>query len=120
MDLVKTLLKRASFLKLHVHPQFRHITGLNLEGQRLQSLQPSTEVRKQPEKSRKGRRVGHGKAAEQQPEEEPKHPKNSCSDCSSGVSALLPAVFRLLYRDPLDALFGSVPAVFNVGRLVPL
>ena len=33
---------------------------------------------------------------QEQPQEQPKHPKNSCFDCFSGVSAVLPAVFRLL------------------------
>ena len=38
--------------------------------------------------------------AEKQPEKQPKHPKNSCFDCFSGVSAVFPAVFRLLYCGP--------------------
>ena len=50
--------------------------------------------------------MGHGKTAEKQPEKKPKHPKNSCFDCFSGVSAVFPAVFRLFYRDPLGTLFG--------------
>ena len=37
--------------------------------------------------------MGCGKAAEKQPEEQPKHPNNSCFDCFSGVLAVLPAVF---------------------------
>ena len=35
------------------------------------------------------------KTAEKQLEEQPKHPKNSQNSCFSGVSAFLPAVFRL-------------------------
>ena len=58
------------------------------------------------ENSRKGCQVGHGKTAEKQPEKQPKHPKNSCFDCFSGVSAVFPAVFRLFCRDPLGTLFG--------------
>ena len=49
-----------------------------------------------------------------------KHPKNSCFDCFSGVSAVFPAVFRLFDRDPLGTLFGCFSAVFNVGHLAPL
>ena len=41
---------------------------------------------------------GRGKAAEKQPEEQPKNSQNSCF---LGVSAVLLAVFRLLHRDPL-------------------
>ena len=61
----------------------------------LQSLWPPTEVPnarpwKQPGNSRKG-----------------------C--CFSGVSAVLPAVFRLFYRDPLGTLFGCFSAVSMSG-----
>ena len=38
----------------------------------------------------------------------------------SGGSAVLPAAFRLLCRDPLGTLFGCFPAVFNVEHLAPL
>ena len=53
-----------------------------LDGIGLQSPRPPTEVPnarrwKQPKDSRKGCRVGHGKAAKKQPEKQPKHPKNS-------------------------------------------
>ena len=37
-----------------------------------------------------------------------------------GCSAVFPAVFQLLYRDPLGTLFGCFSAVFNVGQLAPL
>ena len=57
-----------------------------------------------------------GKTAEKQP----KHPKNSCFYCFWGVSVVLPAVFRLFYRDPLGTLFGCFSAVFNVGHWAPL
>ena len=91
----------------------------------LQSPRPPTEVPnarhwKQPINSRKGCGVGHGKAAEKQPEKHPKHTKNCQNSCFSCISALFPAVFRLFYRDPLGTLFGCFPAVFNVGRLAPL
>ena len=93
-----------------------------LGGPPLQSLRPATEVPnarhwKQPKNSRKGCRVGHGKTAEKQPEKHPKHPKNSRNSCFSGVSGVFPAVFRLVYRDPLGTLFGCFSAVFNVGHL---
>ena len=64
--------------------------------------------------------MGHDTTAEKQPEEQPKHPKNSCFDCFSDVSAVLPAVFRLFYCDPLGAVFGCFSAVFSVGHLAPL
>ena len=63
--------------------------------------------------SRKGCRVGQGKTAEKQPEEQPKHPKNSCFECFSGVSAVLPAVFWLVYSDPLGTLFGCFFGCFQ-------
>ena len=78
------------------------------------------DIEKQPKNSRKGCRVGRGKTAEKQPEEQPKRPENSQNSCFLGVSAVLPAVFRLLYRDPLGTLFGCFSAVFNVGHLAPL
>ena len=72
------------------------------------------------EDSRKGCRVGHGKTAEKQPGKHPKHPKNSCFGCFSGVLDVFPADFRLFYRDPLGTLFGTFSAVFNVGHLAAL
>ena len=56
------------------------------------------------------------KQPKKQLEKQPKHPKNSCFDCFSVVSAVFPAVFRLFYRDPLGTLFGCFSAVFNVGH----
>ena len=52
-------------------------------------------------------RVGHGKTAEKQPEEQTKQSQNSCFHYFWGVSAVLPALFRLSYRDPRGALFGN-------------
>ena len=70
--------------------------------------------------SRKGCRVGRGKPAEKHLEEQPKHPKNSQTSCLSPVMAVLPAVFRLFYRDLLGTLFGCLSAVFKVEHLAPL
>ena len=65
--------------------------------------------------------MGHGKTAEKQLEKQPN--THSCFDCFSAVfsdvPAVFPAVFRLLYRDPLGTLFGCFSAVFNVGHLAP-
>ena len=68
----------------------------------LQSPRPPTEVPnarhgKQPKNSRKGCRVGHGKAAEKQPEKQPKHPKNSCFGCFSAVLRVFRLFFRLFF-----------------------
>ena len=84
----------------------------NLCGQKQRCQMPDIE------NSRKGRRVGHGKTAEKQPEKQ--HPKNSQNSCFSGVSGVFPAVFRLFYRDPFSTLFGCFSAIFNVGHLAPL
>ena len=86
----------------------RNLSYLNLESQ---FLRPSTEVPharhwKQPENSRKGCRAGHGRTAEKQPEEQPKHLKNNqnscffrCFGCSSGCSsAVLPWPTRHPFR----------------------
>ena len=63
--------------------------------------------------SRKGCRVGHGKAAKKQPEKHPKHPQNGQNSCFSGVSGVFPAVFRLFYRDPPGTLFGCFFGCFQ-------
>ena len=49
-----------------------------------------------------------------------KTPEEQLFDCFLGVLAVLPAAFRLLYRDPLGTFFGCFSAVFNVGHLAPL
>ena len=67
----------------------------------------------------KGCRAGRGKIAEKQLEEQPKHPKN-CQNYFLGVSAVLPAAFRLFYRELLGTLFGCFSAVFNIGHLARL
>ena len=51
--------------------------------------------------SRKRCRVGPGQTAAKQPEKQPKHPKDSCFDCVSGVFL---AVCRLLDRASVDGL----------------
>ena len=72
------------------------------------------------ENSRKGCRVGHGKAAEKQPEHPKNCPKAVKTAVFAGVSAVFPAFFRLFYRDPLGTLFGCFSAVINVRHLAPL
>ena len=73
--------------------------------------------------SRKGCRVGHGKAAEKQPEKQLKHPKNSCFDCFSAVFRVFRLFFRLFFGcfTTHSAPFSAVSsAVFNVGHLARL
>ena len=60
------------------------------------------------ENSRKTAEKGAKWVTGKQPEEQPKHPKNSQNSCFSGVSAVLPAVFRLLtatHSAPFAAVF---------------
>ena len=53
-----------------------------------------------------------------------KQPKNSLKNTRNTrktvKTAVFPAVFRLLCRDPLGTLFGCFSAVFIVGHLAPL
>ena len=71
------------------------------------------------ENSRKTAEKGAEWVTVKQPEEQPKHPKNSQNRCFLGVSAVPLSVFRLSYRDPLGTLFGCFSAVFNVEHLAP-
>ena len=54
-----------------------------------------------------------GKTAGRTAETPEKHPKNSCLDCSLGVSEVFPAVFRLFDRDPLGTFFGCFSGCFQ-------
>ena len=75
---------------------------------------------KQPKGVPSGSRWSSRKTAGKTAETPEKQPKSSQNSFFSGVLAVFPAVFRLLYRDPLGTLFGCFSAVFNVGHLAPL
>ena len=56
------------------------------------------------ENSRKTAEKGAERVTVSQPEKTAETPGNSCFDCFSGVAAVFPAVFRLVYRGKIVTL----------------
>ena len=61
-------------------------------------------------------RVGPGQRAGNTAERQPENSRNSQNSCFSGVSAVLPAVFRLFARDPLGTFF-CLFSMLGIGHL---